>query len=99
MDPEDKAEELPTSSQAGISDPNISRFVTISQRQRPDLTGIIDRELSICSGGTVSINVCGTMTLAETVRCALRTPRYIDIMKGGPSVVLHVEAFGSAVSV
>ncbi|KAK0489535.1 FAD-binding domain-containing protein [Armillaria luteobubalina] len=56
MDPEDKAEELPTSSQAGISDPNISRFVTISQRQRPDLTGIIDRELNVCSGGTVSIN-------------------------------------------
>ncbi|KAK0219859.1 ferric reductase NAD binding domain-containing protein [Armillaria fumosa] len=96
MDPEDKAEELPTSSQAGISDPNISRFVTISQRQRPDLTGIIDRELSVCSGGTVSINVCGTTTLVETVRCALRMPRCIDIMKGGPSVVLHVEAFGSA---
>ncbi|KAK0192433.1 ferric reductase NAD binding domain-containing protein [Armillaria mellea] len=99
MDPEDKAEELPTSSQAGIGDPNISRFVTISQRRRPDLPGIIDRELSVCSGGTISINVCGTTALAETVRCALRTPRCIDIMKGGPSVVLHVEAFGSAVSV
>ncbi|KAK0439364.1 iron reductase [Armillaria borealis] len=99
MDPEDKAEELPTSSQAGISDPNISRFVTISKRQRPDLTGIIDRELSACSGGTISINVCGTTALAETVRCALRKPRCTDILKGGPSVVLHVEAFGSAVSV
>lgn len=95
-DPEEKAEDLPTSSQAGVSDPLISPFVTIRKRQRPDLTDIIHRELNACSGGTISINVCGTIALAEAVRSTLRKPRCMDIMKGEPSVVLYVEAFGNA---
>lgn len=41
--------------------------------------------------------VCGTHDLAESVRVALRTPRPMDILRGGPSVTLHVEAFGGAV--
>ncbi|KAF9478932.1 hypothetical protein BDN70DRAFT_932948 [Pholiota conissans] len=43
---------------------------------------------------TYDNSVCGTHSLAESVRLALRTPRPMDILRGGPSVTLHVEAFG-----
>ncbi|KAF7360100.1 Ferric/cupric reductase transmembrane component 1 [Mycena venus] len=61
---------------------------------RPDITAIIKSEVDGASG-SMSVNVCGTAGLAENVRSALRaasTPS--DILKGGPSIRLHVEAFG-----
>lgn len=36
--------------------------------------------------------------MSKAVRNALRAPRPIDIMKGGPTISLHVETFGSGVS-
>ncbi|KAJ7026530.1 hypothetical protein C8F04DRAFT_1238542 [Mycena alexandri] len=51
------------------------------------------------------ISVCGTTELADGVRQALRGgsgmaglgmfERFVDVLRGGPSVVLHVEGFGS----
>ncbi|KXN81188.1 Ferric/cupric reductase transmembrane component 1 [Leucoagaricus sp. SymC.cos] len=43
----------------------------------------------------MSVTVCGTHALASAVRKAVRYPRMSDILKGGPTVSLHVEAFGS----
>ena len=38
--------------------------------------------------------VCGTDGLARSVKAALSDPRPMDILRGGPDVTLHVEAFG-----
>ncbi|KAJ7185905.1 ferric reductase NAD binding domain-containing protein [Mycena filopes] len=60
---------------------------------RPNLKEIITSEVAEASG-TVSVNVCGTPGMAESVRSTLRTMPITDILNGGPSVTLHVEAFG-----
>jgi ferric-chelate reductase len=38
-------------------------------------------------------SVCGADALSNDVRSALRDPRPLDILKGGPDVSLHIEAF------
>ncbi|KAJ7134928.1 ferric reductase like transmembrane component-domain-containing protein [Mycena crocata] len=61
---------------------------------RPEVREIVTSEVAATSG-SMSINVCGTTGLAEHVRSALRSASSVsDILKGGPSVSLHVEAFG-----
>ncbi|KAF7337153.1 Ferric/cupric reductase transmembrane component 1 [Mycena venus] len=64
---------------------------------RPDIKGILETEIKERAGGAVSVNVCGTTELAQSVRDALRAgiTRFVDVLRGGPSVVLHVEGFGS----
>ncbi|KAL0959531.1 hypothetical protein HGRIS_011244 [Hohenbuehelia grisea] len=62
---------------------------------RPALKTIIDEETQRASG-SMAVNVCGTHALASAVRSALRAPRFMDVLKGGPSITLHVEAFGSS---
>lgn len=42
--------------------------------------------------------VCGSHALSSAVRKAIRYPRMVDILKGGPTISLHVEGFGNAVS-
>ncbi|KAJ7472575.1 iron reductase [Mycena latifolia] len=63
---------------------------------RPDIPSILASEID-GARGAISINVCGTTELAQGVRHALRggITRFVDILRGGPSVVLHVEGFGS----
>jgi len=79
------------------------------QKNRPDLKGLLKDEIARATGdiavnGIVSLYmdssenllrsaVCGTASLASSVRSALRDPRPMDILKGGPAVTLHVEAF------
>ncbi|KAJ6583102.1 ferric reductase like transmembrane component-domain-containing protein [Mycena vulgaris] len=61
---------------------------------RPEVTTIVKSEVAAASG-SMSVNVCGTAGLAENVRSALRAASSAsDILKGGPSINLHVEAFG-----
>ena len=49
---------------------------------------------------TVKIDlVCGTRGLEKAVRRAIRKPRIGDILRGGPTVSLHIEGFGSGVSI
>ncbi|KAJ7918528.1 ferric reductase NAD binding domain-containing protein [Mycena leptocephala] len=61
---------------------------------RPNVRAIIASEIAEASS-SMSVNVCGTVSLAEHVRSALRaTSTAGDILKGGPSVALHVEVFG-----
>ncbi|KAF8177495.1 ferric reductase NAD binding domain-containing protein [Mycena galopus ATCC 62051] len=64
---------------------------------RPEIKGILDRVITEARGA-VSINVCGTTELAQSVRYALRggITRFMDVLRGGPSVLLHVEGFGNA---
>ena len=38
-------------------------------------------------------SVCGNDSMANDVRSALRDPRPLDILNGGPDVSLYVEAF------
>ncbi|KAJ7767302.1 ferric reductase NAD binding domain-containing protein [Mycena metata] len=71
---------------------------------RPDIGAILGGEIAAVRGA-VSISVCGTTELADGVRQALRggsgtvglgmVERFVDVLRGGPSVVLHVEGFGS----
>ncbi|KAJ7448009.1 ferric reductase NAD binding domain-containing protein [Mycena latifolia] len=61
---------------------------------RPQVPEIVKSEVAAASG-SISINVCGTAGLTENVRSALRAASSTsDILKGGPSINLHVEAFG-----
>ncbi|KIJ53374.1 hypothetical protein M422DRAFT_202279 [Sphaerobolus stellatus SS14] len=67
------------------------------EKGRPDLKGILDEEIS-SSLGPVSVDVCGPHLLSDSVRSILASdvagPG--DILKGRPSVTLHVEKFGMA---
>ncbi|KAF8998384.1 ferric reductase NAD binding domain-containing protein [Cyathus striatus] len=78
------------------TDPKLleSPFVQV-QQGRPDIKALIETEV-ISSTGAISVNVCGTRTLAEAVREQLRSTRFSDILRGGPTISLHVEAFGNA---
>ncbi|KAF9033922.1 hypothetical protein BDZ89DRAFT_1158104 [Hymenopellis radicata] len=69
--------------------------LTIERGARPDLEKILTGEVRKTGSGTISVNVCGTLALANAVRGSLRSPRFGDIVRGGPSVLLHVEAFGT----
>ncbi|KAF8968945.1 ferric reductase NAD binding domain-containing protein [Flammula alnicola] len=61
---------------------------------RPDVSSLIKDEITNATG-RISVNVCGTQSLAEAVKQATRIPRPLDILRGGPTVTLHVEAFGN----
>ncbi|KAF8809124.1 hypothetical protein BYT27DRAFT_7188217 [Phlegmacium glaucopus] len=69
-----------------------SPFVQVCQG-RPDVKSLISQEVEEATG-KISINVCGTHSLANATRKAIRTPRLMDILRGGPTITLHVEAFG-----
>ncbi|KAI0367299.1 iron reductase [Pilatotrama ljubarskyi] len=61
---------------------------------RPDLSALIKEEVE-ANTGRLSVTVCGSQGIARTCREALRLPA-TTALKGGPSVVLHVESFGYA---
>lgn len=42
--------------------------------------------------------VCGNHALASASRKALRSLRFLEVLRGGPTISLHIEAFGDAVS-
>lgn len=62
------------------------------------LAASIHNHFPFCYKPLTYIPVCGTHALAGAVRSSLRYPRFMDVLKGGPTVTLHVEAFGNAVS-
>ncbi|KAK6980774.1 Ferric/cupric reductase transmembrane component 1 [Favolaschia claudopus] len=81
------------------------RFLAVSGVQliygRPEIKAIIQTEIKApgARGGAISVNVCGTLELAHSVRRAMSGrvgERFIDVLRGGPSVSLHVEGFGNA---
>ncbi|EGN94560.1 hypothetical protein SERLA73DRAFT_62268 [Serpula lacrymans var. lacrymans S7.3] len=67
------------------------------QHGRADLDELLKEEVGITTG-RMSVSVCGSQAIARAVRHALRFPVSgpSSILKGGPSVTLHVESFGYA---
>lgn len=65
---------------------------------RPDVDEIVRTEIGAATGDmSVRNAVCGARTLTEHVQRALRgATSGADVLRGGPSVRLHVEAFGGA---
>ncbi|KII85536.1 hypothetical protein PLICRDRAFT_320170 [Plicaturopsis crispa FD-325 SS-3] len=64
---------------------------------RPDMRQVLLEEAEATSG-RMSVSVCGSQSLARAVREGLRFPAAspANIMRGGPSITLNVEAFGYA---
>ncbi|KAJ6478828.1 ferric reductase like transmembrane component-domain-containing protein [Mycena vitilis] len=61
---------------------------------RPDVPAIVASEIANSEASdSISVNVCGTASLAQNVRSALRAES-VSSLKGGPNINLHVEAFG-----
>ncbi|KAJ6533461.1 ferric reductase NAD binding domain-containing protein [Mycena sp. CBHHK59/15] len=94
-DPEAPA--TPTTPVKNISESKLLAFPGVQVLAgRPDVRAILDGEIERAMGA-VSVNVCGTTELAASVRRALRgVGRFVDVLRGGPSVVLHVEGFGGS---
>ncbi|KAH7925255.1 hypothetical protein BV22DRAFT_452820 [Leucogyrophana mollusca] len=64
---------------------------------RPDLDRMLKEEAAAATG-RMSVSVCGSQAIARSVRHALRFPvsSPSNVLRGGPSVTLHVESFGYA---
>ncbi|KAF7985874.1 hypothetical protein HWV62_43742 [Athelia sp. TMB] len=64
---------------------------------RPDL-GVLLREEAEATSGRMSVSVCGSQAIASAVRQGVRfgVAGATSIMRGNPSVTLHVESFGYA---
>lgn len=65
---------------------------------RPDFQRLVHTELEGAEGHT-SVCVCGSQSIAKNVRSSLRVNPFAgpnSVLKGAPSVTLHVEAFGYA---
>ncbi|KAF7419213.1 hypothetical protein PC9H_001799 [Pleurotus ostreatus] len=64
---------------------------------RPDLKALLQHEVA-ATQGRMSVSVCGSQSISQTVRSALSFPvsGAPNILGGGASVTLHVESFGYA---
>ncbi|KAI0321845.1 FAD-binding domain-containing protein [Amylostereum chailletii] len=62
---------------------------------RPNIRGLLQEEIE-ASPGPVSVDVAGPSTIAQSVRNALcrDAASPFGVLKGAPSVTLHVETFG-----
>ncbi|KAF8526250.1 ferric reductase NAD binding domain-containing protein [Hysterangium stoloniferum] len=62
---------------------------------RPNIRSMLEEEIRLHAIGTVSVNVAGPPSMAEDVRKALRFDAAgpLAILRGRPSVNLHVETF------
>ncbi|KAI0367300.1 iron reductase [Pilatotrama ljubarskyi] len=75
--------------------PSLLNLSTVQVTQgRPDLGSLLREEVET-NTGRLSVTVCGSQGIARACRAALRIPMSATL-KGGPSVVLHVESFGYA---
>jgi len=71
--------------------------VQITSGSRPNLNRIL-REEADSTNGRMGVTVCGSQSIAGAVRDALgfSIAGPSSIMKGGPSIILNIEAFGYA---
>ena len=44
---------------------------------------------------TFYLSVCGPRSLVNDTRAAIRSPRPMDILRGGPTISFHAENFGA----
>ncbi|EJD01186.1 uncharacterized protein FOMMEDRAFT_90010 [Fomitiporia mediterranea MF3/22] len=98
--PTDYSPNLPTpisppSPDAVITAKALARASIRTGHGRPDVEAIIQDAVSI-SAGPVSVDVAGPSSLASAVRAAtsFENSSPVNILKGRPSVTLHVESFG-----
>ncbi|CAK5266548.1 unnamed protein product [Mycena citricolor] len=95
---DDDEKDVPASPTSSVTAARrLRRFecVTVSQG-RPDIDELLRTEVAAASGA-MAVNVCGTRGLAKHVRRALKKgTSAADVLRGGPSVHLHVESFGGA---
>lgn len=78
--------------------PDIKAILTSEIEGTSGAIGINGASISVqCTQLIRSFVVCGTTELAQSVRHSLRNglERFMDVLRGGPSVLLHVEGFGS----
>jgi len=82
---DDKEEEKSPASVLGLS-------CVKATEGRPDLKAMLQEEVGTATG-RMSVNVCGSQSIASAVRCAPRfsTAGPTSVLKGGLSVTLHVE--------
>ncbi|KAL0581255.1 hypothetical protein V5O48_000738 [Marasmius crinis-equi] len=89
----DLAKELGTSTSSLLSLRGVRTF-----SGRPDLKRYLQEQADLTGDGRMSVNVCGSQSIANATRGGLSFsvagPR--NVLKGGPSVTLHVETFGYA---
>ncbi|KAI0725205.1 iron reductase [Fomitopsis betulina] len=86
------------SDEKGSPAPSLADFSAVSfNAGRPDLRAILRDEASVATG-RMSVTVCGSQAIARACRSALSFPVSgpSTTLRGGPDVVLHVEAFGYA---
>ncbi|KAF7763902.1 hypothetical protein Agabi119p4_8439 [Agaricus bisporus var. burnettii] len=64
-------------------------------QERADFARFIKDEVAQAHD-CMSVNVCGSEKMNRMVRESIRTPRMADILRGGPTISLHVESFENA---
>ncbi|KAJ7578120.1 ferric reductase NAD binding domain-containing protein [Mycena floridula] len=70
----------------------------VMNQGRPELSKLLEAEADCTRGGCMSVDVCGSRSMARTVQTALRfrVAGPSRVLRGAPSVTLHVESFGYA---
>ncbi|KAF8881834.1 ferric reductase NAD binding domain-containing protein [Gymnopilus junonius] len=86
-------EKMPSTGSSQDNSKLLESSLTSLDQGRPDVNALIQDEI-MADTGPISINVCGTKSLAEAVRQAVRVPRPMDVLRGGPTISLHIEPFG-----
>jgi len=71
--------------------------IQVTGGSRPNLKQLIQEEVDL-TDGRIAVTVCGSQSVSTAVKDALGFPIAgpSSIMKGGPSITLHVESFGYA---
>ncbi|KAL4063886.1 ferric reductase NAD binding domain-containing protein, partial [Scleroderma yunnanense] len=90
--------ELPAVSAESTARGDLLAFESVkTECGRPDLIKMLGEEVQSATG-KLSVSVCGSPGIAQTVRQALRPPvsSPISVLHGGPSVSLFVETYGYA---
>ncbi|KAF8526247.1 ferric reductase NAD binding domain-containing protein [Hysterangium stoloniferum] len=92
---ESKQQYMESSGAGWLSEARIRTF----RNGRPDIRSMLEEEILVPTVRAVSVNVAGPPSIAEDVRKALRfgAAGPLAILRGRPSVNLHVETFEIAV--
>jgi len=71
--------------------------VHVTEGSRPDFRTLLQEQADLTTG-RMSVSVCGSHAIANAVKQALgfSIAGPSSVLKGGPSITLHVEAFGYA---
>ncbi|KAF8903885.1 ferric reductase NAD binding domain-containing protein [Gymnopilus junonius] len=88
-----EGEKVPSTPSSQYGSRLLESPLTSLNQGRPDLDALIKNEIE-ADIGPISINVCGSQSLAEAVRRSVRVPRPMDVLRGGPTISLHIEPFG-----